>query len=395
MKAIFNSLGSNYDKFFWWKVLWSRGNKQDSNKLKSLLEQRYSGKALLFYKGREALFAALTLSGLPSGSKVAVTGFTCYAVCRAIVDTGYQPVYVDISKDSLNFDSLTLQETIKNNPDIKAVIIQNTLGYACDIDAIIKVARQHDLIIIEDLAHSIGTTYANQKEAGTIGDFTALSFSQDKVVDGVSGGALIVHNDKYIDGIKDLAYTPLGRAQKNRDRYYPLLTSLIRSTYNIGLGKLFHFIFKKLHIMARAVDGIYGVMRTLPNWYCRNIVVRFNTSTEILKHRKNIANVYKKILPASVCFDNEKPSTYLRFPIVVDSPKALFKSLSKSIHITDTWYDVPVAPRRYFANSQYKAGTCPNSEWMTEHIVNLPTHINISAKQAAQLAKEITKWLSR
>lgn len=395
MKAIFNSLGSNYNNGFWWQVLWSHGNKKDREALKNILKQRYSGTPLLFYKGREALFAALKLSGLPAGSKVAITGFTCYAVYRAIVDTGYQPVYVDIADGSLNFDGKTLGDAIKNNSDIKAVVIQNTLGYASDIEAIMTIAKQHNLIVIEDLAHSIGTTYANSKEAGTIGDFTALSFSQDKVIDGVSGGALIVRNDEYAAKIADLTYTPLGAAQKARDRFYPLLTGLIRSTYSVGLGKLLHFVFKKLHFMARAVDGIYGVMRILPNWYSRNIVKQFNASAKVFKHRQDIASIYKKILPSSICVDLTVSSTYLRFPIIVNNPKELCKSLGKFAHITDTWYDVPVAPRRYFADSSYKTGMCPNSDRVTSHIVNLPTHVNISKQQAAQIAQKVSSWLSQ
>lgn len=395
MKAIFNSLGSNYNNCFWWKVLWSRGNKKDRDALKDILKRRYNGTPLLFYKGREAMFAALKLSGLPSGSQVAVTGLTCYAVYRAIVDTGYQPVYIDIADGSLNFDGAALRDTIKKNPNIKVVVVQNTLGYAGDIDTIVEIAKHHNLIIIEDLAHSIGTIYADGKEAGTVGDFTALSFSQDKVIDGVSGGALIVRNDKYADKIADLTFTPLGAVQKARDRFYPMLTSMIRSTYSIGLGKLLHFVFKKMHFMARAVDGIYGVMRTLPDWYSRNIVRQFNTSAKVLKHRQDIADIYKKILPSSVCIDLDVSSTYLRFPIIVDDPKGLWKSLGKFAHITDTWYDVPVAPRRYFAESSYKLGMCPNSEKITNHIVNLPTHINISKQQATQLAQKVSSWLSQ
>ncbi len=395
MKAIFNSLGSNYNNWFWWKVLWSQGSQKDRDELSSVLQQRYSGTPLLFYKGREAMFAALKLSGLPSGSKVAITGFTCYAVYRAIVDTGYQPVYIDIADDSLNFSGKTLNNAIQSNPDIKVVIIQNTLGYASDIDTIIAIAKRHKLIIIEDLAHSIGTAYKNGKEAGTIGDFTTLSFSQDKVIDGVSGGALIVRNSKYTEDIKDLTFTPLGNAQKSRDRFYPLLTGMIRSTYSIGLGKLLHLVFKKLHFMARAVDGIYGVMRTLPNWYSRNIVKQFNTSARVFKHRQDIANIYKKMLPANVCIDINAPSTYLRFPIIVNDPKGLWKHLEKFAHITDTWYDVPVAPRRYLADSSYKTGMCPNSDKITNHIVNLPTHINISEQQATQLAQKVSSWLSQ
>lgn len=396
MKAIFNSLGSNYNKYFWIKTLFAFGSKKDGMKLRQLLENRYDGTPLLFYKGREAIFAALKLSKLPKGSKIAITGLTCYAVYRAIIDTGHTPVYVDIATGSLNFDGATLRSAINKHPDIKAIIIQNTLGFACYIDEIIAIAKQHNLIIIEDLAHCIGTKYDNGKEAGTVGDFAALSFSQDKVVDGVSGGALIIRNPEYLAGSNDLAITQLGNIQKIRDRLYPLLTGLVRLTYPIGLGKILHSLFKKTGLLARAVDGIYGVMRILPNWYCKNIVRQFAEIDEVLQHRKEIAKIYEKILPESICIKNTTTSTYLRFPIVISGPEKLWKYLNKSsIYITDTWYDVPVAPKRYFADSSYKTGMCPNSDELTTRIVNLPTHVNISHIKAAKLAQKVLLWLSK
>ncbi len=396
MKAIFNSLGSNYDKWFWAKALFCVSNNDEQSKLKQLLEGRYHGTTLLFYKGREAILAALQLSKLPRVSKVAITGFTCYAVYRAVIDAGHQPVFVDLAPESLNYDNAALNKQLSKHPDIKAIIIQNTLGYTCNIEPIISTAKKHNLIVIEDLAHSIGSTYPDGQKAGTLGDFTAMSFSQDKVVDGISGGALIIRNKKYIDDVSKLTYAPLGLMQRLRDRFYPVLTCAVRSTYHIGLGKILHAIFKKLHLLSRSVDGVFGVLRPLPKWYCRNILRQFDHQEQIISHRIETAKIYKDILPKDVCVEYDSPSTYLRFPVAVSNREGLFEYLEKlSIHISDTWYDVPVAPKRYFNKTSYKTGDCPNSDKLTSCLVNLPTHINISKQQAIRIAEGVSKWLSK
>lgn len=186
--TIFNSLGSNYNFNFVLKTLLSNGK---TSGLKSFLEKKYQGKTTLVYKGREALELGLKSLNLPKGSCVAITGFTCFAVYEAIKKSNLDVEYLDIEKGELNFSGVSLETAIKKNPYIKAVIIQNTLGFPCDIENISKICKEKKLVLIEDLAHSIGTKYKNGKEAGMVGDFVVLSFSQDKVIDAVSGGALI------------------------------------------------------------------------------------------------------------------------------------------------------------------------------------------------------------
>ena len=197
---IFNSLGSNYNFKFVIKSLFTIGDTNNSKELTSFLEEKYSGSAMLFYKGREALSMALKIMHLPQGSEIAINGFTCVAVFNAIKVAGYNPVCLDLTKKGgVNFTPETLEKTIKNNKKIKAVIIQNTLGYPCDIEEIQSICKKNNLILVEDLAHCVGTKYLNGKEAGTMGDFVCLSFSQDKIIDAITGGALITHNKVFLN----------------------------------------------------------------------------------------------------------------------------------------------------------------------------------------------------
>src|SRR5215469_1404509 len=197
--SIFNSLGSNYRFDYVLKAVFAKNDQKATDILKKYLENKYQGEVFLLYKGREAIELALKGLNLPHDSAVAFNGYTCYAVYKAVVNAGYSPKYIDIAKGSLDFSAESLKKVIKNNPAIKVLLIQNTLGYPCDIAAIAKICNEEKIILIEDLAHSIGAKYEDDSEAGTVGDFTVLSFSQDKMIDGISGGALIVRNKELMN----------------------------------------------------------------------------------------------------------------------------------------------------------------------------------------------------
>lgn len=378
---VFNSLGSNYNFRFVLKSLFSLGSKYDHDELSSFLEKRYDGKTVLLYKGREAIKLALTISNLPKGSKVGITGFTCFAVYQAVIEAGYLCEFIDIKKETLNF---SLDELQKHN-DIKALIIQNTLGIPCDVTDIKAYCDKNNICLIEDLAHSIGTVYENGKETGTVGDFTALSFSQDKAIDAISGGALIVRNKIYQNKIKDIQYDGLGIRRQIIDRLYPLFTYMIRSTYLVGLGKLLHRFLKITGLLSKPMPEGKIHFHRLPNWYCALIINQFSKLNELLKHRKKIVSIYKSKF-------NNKTLGVLRYPIFVQDRVGLIKYLSaEKVFISDIWYDAPIAPKRYMPLTNY-FGDCPISENISEMIVNLPTHINVSIKEAERISALINKW---
>src|SRR3989344_1193162 len=118
---IFNSLGSNYNLKYVLKSLFSNATYQNQ-KLKNFLEEKYQGKVILTYKGREALTLALEILNLPKESCVAINGFTCYAVYKAIETAGYTPICLDLDdkNSDLNFSTETLGKILKENKNIKA-----------------------------------------------------------------------------------------------------------------------------------------------------------------------------------------------------------------------------------------------------------------------------------
>ena len=384
--AIFNSLGSNYNLKYVLKSLFSDSDGQDE-KLKKFLEEKYNGKAILTYKGREALILALKILDLPKESQVAINGFTCFAVYKAIEEANLTPICLDLEEKNtdLNFTQDAFEKVLKENKRIKVVVIQNTLGYPANIEKVAKICTEKNVILIEDLAHCVGTKYLNGKEAGSIGDLVVLSFSQDKVIDAVSGGSLIIRNKKFQKHNLASQGETLEAKQQLRDRLYPLLTYKIRFLYDFGLGKIFHFVLKKLDLLSKPMQEELYDFYSLPNWYCNLALREFNTLQRDLEHRRKIAQIYadnldKKNLHSRI---SEKIflSSNLRFPIFVENRNSLIKFLKGfKIFVSDIWYN-DVSP------------DCTNAVKISKAIVNLPTHINVSEKDALRISEKINIWL--
>jgi dTDP-4-amino-4,6-dideoxygalactose transaminase len=417
--AIFNSLGSNYTFPFALRAVFARNTERHRLGLLSYLEERYGGKALLVYKGREAIRLALRVIGMSQKYTVGICGYTCFAVYDAVVKEGYSVRYLDIDEDDLHYSFETVKKMIQASPSMRILILQNTLGYPADIAELVAFCREREIIIIEDLAHCIGAKYINGQEAGTVGDFTVLSFSQDKTVDGVSGGALVVRNDKFsIDALSlemETALLSLKKRKKSRtrtetnfacvelsqqwrDRMYPLFTWLIRKTYTVGVGKILHLLLKRLHLLSMPMNHLNSQkIFALPAWYCALIYSSFRQLDSITAHRRKIASIYADKLPASILSPVLLPqisvSANLRFPLFVEKREELIRYLKdQEIFVSDIWYDSPIAPKKYLQLTDY-THQCPNSERVSELMVNLPTHINVSEQEAMEIAKKVTYWV--
>jgi len=384
--AIFNSLGSNYNWRYVWKSLFSDTNGQNQ-KLKSFLEKKYNGKAILAYKGRETLTLALKILDLPKESCVAINGFTCYTVYKSIEKAGLTPICLDLDKvnSDLNFSAESFEKALKENKNIKVVVVQNTLGYFCDIEKIEQICHKKSIILIEDLAHCVDTKYQNGKEAGSVGDFITLSFSQDKIVDSVSGGALIIRNKKYQNYNLALPSKTLKSKQQLKDYLYPFHTLKIRASYAFLWGKIYHFVLKKFNLLSKPMQENLYDFYSLPNWYSNLALIEFGKLDEHLNHRRKIAKIYAKNLNKKILHLNIdkkiSSSSNLRFPIFVKNRGDLIRFLKKhKIFVSDIWYD-SVAPE------------CLNAVRISKTILNLPTHINVSEKDAFKIAQKINIWL--
>src|SRR5512135_1616150 len=120
-----------------------------------------------FYKGRVALFAILKAMGVNTGDEVIVPGFTCVVVPNAVIYNRALPVFVDIDGATYNIDPGKIEAKITKKT--RAIIVQHTFGVPAEMDGITEIAKAHNLFLIEDSCHTLGSRYKG-KPVGAFGD---------------------------------------------------------------------------------------------------------------------------------------------------------------------------------------------------------------------------------
>jgi len=151
--------------------------------------------AIATSSGTTALHTALLAHGIGPGDEVITTPFTFIASVNGIIYTGARPVFVDIEEDTFNINPALIEAAI--TPRTKAILPVHLYGYPCDMDAILDIARRHNLVVIEDAAQAIGATYQGQP----VGSFGLGCFSLYATKNVMCGeGGMITTNDDAIAG---------------------------------------------------------------------------------------------------------------------------------------------------------------------------------------------------
>jgi dTDP-4-amino-4,6-dideoxygalactose transaminase len=156
------------------------------------LEERSGAKkALLTHSCTAALEMSALLLGIQPGDEVIMPSYTFVSTANAFVLRGGVPVFVDIREDTLNLDERLIEAAITSRT--KAIVPVHYAGVACEMDAIMDIARRHGLKVVEDAAQGVMSTYKG-RTLGSIGDLGAYSFHETKNVISGEGGALLVND---------------------------------------------------------------------------------------------------------------------------------------------------------------------------------------------------------
>lgn len=153
-------------------------------------------KALLTHSCSGALEMAALLLDLEPGDEVILPSFTFVSTANAFVLRGATPVFVDIRPDTLNIDERLIEAAI--TPKTRAICVVHYAGVSCEMDAIMAIAQRYGLVVIEDAAQGILSTYRG-RPLGSIGALGALSFHETKNVISGEGGALLVNRPDLIE----------------------------------------------------------------------------------------------------------------------------------------------------------------------------------------------------
>jgi dTDP-4-amino-4,6-dideoxygalactose transaminase len=237
-----------------------------------LLEQETGTyKALLTHSCTAALEMAAIIADFAPGDEVIMSSYTFVSTANAFVLRGAVPVFVDIRPDTLNIDEALIEAAI--TPKTRAIVAVHYAGVACEMDAIMGIARRNGLLVIEDAAQGVMSTYKG-RPLGSIGDFGCYSFHETKNIISGEGGALLVNNQNYIERAEIIREKGTNRSQFFRGQvdkytwmdigssYLPgeiiaafLLAQLEQAEFitrkRLEIWSLYHDAFKEFEIAGR------------------------------------------------------------------------------------------------------------------------------------------------
>lgn len=168
------------------------------------------GKALLTHSCTAALEMAAILCDLQPGDEVILPSYTFVSTANAFVLRGAVPVFVDIRADTLNIDENLIEAAITGKT--KAIVPVHYAGVPCEMDRIMAIARKHDLLVVEDAAQALLSSYKG-RSLGSIGHFGCLSFHETKNIISGEGGALLINDARFIERAEIIREKGTNRSQ--------------------------------------------------------------------------------------------------------------------------------------------------------------------------------------
>ena len=152
-------------------------------------------RALLTHSCTGALEMAAILCDIQPGDEVILPSYTFVSTANAFVLRGGVPVFVDIRPDTLNIDEKLIEAAI--TPKTRAIVPVHYAGVSCEMDCIMDIAQRHNLLVVEDAAQALLSTYKG-RALGSIGHFGCLSFHETKNIISGEGGALLVNDERFV-----------------------------------------------------------------------------------------------------------------------------------------------------------------------------------------------------
>lgn len=161
------------------------------NALEELIQDyTKSEHAVALSSGTAALHLAIKLAGVKTGDYVFCSDMTFSATVNPVTYEGGIPIFIDSEADTWNMDPKALEKAFELYPDVKVVVLVHLYGVPAKLDEIQEICEKHGAILIEDAAESLGATY-KEKQTGTFGRYSIISFNGNKIITGSSGGALL------------------------------------------------------------------------------------------------------------------------------------------------------------------------------------------------------------
>jgi len=309
--------------------------------------------------GTDAILNALMSLGLRAGDEVITTTFTFFATGGCIARTGARPVFVDIDPRTYNIDPAGIEKAITRKT--KAIVPVHLFGQVAEMDAILALAKKHNLAVVEDAAQAIGSTYKGKK-AGSIGTVGCFSFFPSKNLGGVGDGGMIVTSD---DALAEMC--TIMRNHGSKPKYYH------------------KFVGGNFRLDPIQAAVILVKLKYLEQWHAARA--------------KNAACYNEKFAgcPAVVTphVEPHNRMIYNQYCLRIVTGKsktprdALRAKLTEKKIGCEVYYPVPLHVQQCFAYLGYKEGDLPHAELAAKEIIALPIYPELTLAQQNEVASAV------
>jgi dTDP-4-amino-4,6-dideoxygalactose transaminase len=332
--------------------------------------------AIALNSATAALHLGLLAVGVKPGDEVIVPAMTFGASANTIVHCGATPVFVDCERDSMNIDPKMIEKAITGKT--RAIVVVHVAGRACDMRAIMAIAKKHKLKIVQDSAHAVETQF-NGKNVGSYGNVSCYSFHAIKNLTTGEGGMLTLDNAEAATRSKVLSLHGMSADAWNR--------------YGSSGYKHYDIVeagFKYNMMDVQASLGIHQLAKIEKNW----------------KKREKIWNAYMKelrglpiILPAPIKKGDKH--AYHMFTVLIDTDKTsvtrdqfLNEMAARNIG-TGVHYRALHLMSYYRKTLGHKEGDFPNAEWIGERTVSIPIMPYLTSRDVKDVIDAIKDVFSK
>lgn len=308
--------------------------------------------------GTAALHIVCLTLGLKEGDEVIVPAITFAASSNCVLYTGAKPVFCDVEEDTLNIDCNLIEDLITENT--KAIIAVDMGGQLCDYHRLRDICNKHNLVLIEDAAHSIGaqeTKCPKSPKVGSFADFTTLSFHPVKNITTGEGGMVMTNNIKYYELLKKYRSHGMTRDFKDRENSKSTNGSHEYDIDILGYNYRMTDIQAVLGIsQLKKIDMFMKRREEIKNYYLEKI--KENKEVECLNYKFNSANHL--------------------FVIKVKNGKRdeLYQKLKDNNIYCNVHYK-PIYLFSYYQKLGYTRGLCPIAEKVYQEILSLPIYFKL------------------
>lgn len=334
---------------------------------KAVCEYTGAKYAVAISNGTAALHAACFAAGIGPEDEVITTPMTFAASANCVLYCGGTPIFADIKPDTYNIDPEDIRRKITDKT--KAIIPVHFTGQPCEMDEIHAIAKEHNLLVLEDAAHAMGADYKGTR-IGTLSDMTTFSFHPVKHITTGEGGMIMTNDEKLYEKLVLFRSHGITRDEK-------LMTRNEGGWYYQQLDLGYNYRITDI----QCALGV-SQMKKLDRFVARRreLVSRYNEA---------FAGVEGIVCPAQVEGCHNSWHLYV---VQVPKRKEMYDKLKEEGINVNVHY-IPVYKHPYYQEHGYEAVCCPNAEELYAHMLSLPLYPDLTNEEQDYVIEKVKENL--